>query len=380
MGARSGSATDAPRVGVIVAFDQDVVRWRERHARGETLDVTPYGYDRAEPHVRLAWGRSHTESTRMRRIRVALAGRLGFDLVHVWRNRRLIREADVIWTHTEREHLAVAALQVFVPRRRRVPVIAQSVWLWDAWSQWGPLRRRCVASLLRTHAIEVTHSRINRDISRAAVPGRRVELLPFGSAALPTAVQTAPPGAAPLVLAVGNDIDRDWALLAEAARILPDARFRVASSSRRARETAWPSNVEVSPAGSRAALAELYAAASVIAVPLRENRHASGLTVCIEALGAARPLVVTAAGGIEDYVRGNARTVTVGDRDELVGALRSALAGEVSANRDAVAERGLTQRDYVNRYLQVTAWALGRQDWDAVVSAFAPVSAPTSFG
>ena len=376
-GARKPDAV--PHVVVVLSADQDAVQWRQRHARGETLDETPYGYERAEPLVRLSWTHTSPESGRARRRRRAIAGRLGFDMVHVWRNRRLIRSADAIWTHTEREHLAVALLQLFVRRGRRVPVLAQSVWLWDAWAEWGAVRRRLVAALLRTHTIELVHSRVNRDISRQSVTGRVVELIPFGSAtsAPPMAQQDA--GAESLVLAVGNDADRDWAVLAEAAARLPHARFRVASSSPRAGAVEWPANVTVRPAATRIELIDLYAAASVVVVPLKENRHASGATACIEAISAGRPLVVTAAGGVDDYVRDEARLVEIGDAEGLASALADALAGRVTApSADAAERRGITQRDYVNRYLLVTAWILGRQEWDAAVSEFASVSAPSS--
>lgn len=376
-GAHSPDAV--PHVVVVLGADQDAAEWRQRHARGETLDETPYGYDRAEPVVRLSWTRSRPESVRARRWRRSVAGRLGFDIVHVWRNRRLIRSADVVWTHTEREHLAVALLQLLVRKGTRVPVLAQSVWLWDAWARWGATRRRFVAALLRTHAIEVVHSRVNRDIARRSVPGRTVELVPFGSAtsAPPTARQESE--AEMLVLAVGNDADRDWAVLSEAAARLPNARFRVASSSPRASAIEWPSNATVRPAATRSELMELYAAASVVVVPLKENRHASGATACIEALSVGRPLVVTSAGGVDDYVRDEARLVDVGDADGLADALADALAGRVDApSADAAERRGISQRDYVNRYLLVTAWMLGRQGWDAAVSDFAPVPAPSS--
>ncbi|HWV49423.1 MAG TPA: glycosyltransferase [Microbacterium sp.] len=369
----------APHVVVVLGADQDAVAWRQRYARGETLDETPYGYDRAEPAVRLSWTRAATESPRARRRRRAIAGRLGFDIVHVWRNRRLIRSADAVWTHTEREHLAVALLQMLVPRGRRVPVLAQSVWLWDAWPGWGAAHRRLIAKLLRTHTIEVVHSRVNLDVARRSVPGRTVELVPFGSATSATSSGRGDDLATePFVLAVGNDADRDWRVLAAAAGRMPDARFRIASSSSRARSIDWPANAIVRPAATRAELSELYATASVVVVPLADNRHASGATACIEALGAGRPLVVTKVGGVEDYVRGEARLVDVGDAESLANALVDALAGRIDApSADAAARRGITQRDYVNRYLRVTEWMLGLQEWDAAVSEFAPVSSPS---
>lgn len=359
-----------PRVVIALAHDLDVERWRERFARGEVLDETPYGYHRAAERFELAWTVSHRESRSVARARRALAARLGFDLVHIWRNRRLLRSADAIWTHTEREHLAVAA----VVSSGGPPVLAQSVWLWDAWRGYGALRRAVVARLLRRHRIEVVHSSVNLADARAAVPGRRVELLPFGSAGLPSVREVEPPPR-PSALAVGNDADRDWPLLAAAARRLPAVSFRVVSGSRAARDVAWPVNVDLTRTATRESLAAWMAQSRCVVVPLRPNRHASGTTSCIEAMSAGRPMVVSSAGGLQEYVEGAARLVEPGDLDELVRGIEDAVAGIVAGPPGAAQrDRGLTQRDYVGRYALVTAWMLGGS-WDPAVSAFAPVEA-----
>jgi hypothetical protein len=143
---------------------------RPARSRGHD-DLTPYGYDLAGDRFDMVWSVAAPEGRLGRALRVRIANALGFDLVHAWRNRTLLFRADVIWTHTEREHLAVALLQRFRRRSRRVPVLAQSVWLWDAWQTWGAPRRALVGWLLRTHPVEAVHSARNRDVSRRAVPG-----------------------------------------------------------------------------------------------------------------------------------------------------------------------------------------------------------------
>lgn len=350
---------------VALSYDQDVERWRQRHERGEVLDETPYGYHRAADRFDVAWTASHPERPLVRRARDSLSGRLGFDIVHIWRNRRLLRSADVIWTHTEREHLAVA----FVLRGGAPPVIAQSVWLWDAWPGLSGARRRLIATLLRRHAVELVLSRVNLADARRGVPGRRVEFVPFGSAALPS-VRSDPPGSPPLVLSVGNDSDRDWAVLARAAERLPGMRFRILSGSRAARGTDWPGSVEPVTTATRETLIASMREASCVVVPLRHNRHASGATSCIEALSAGRPLVVTRAGGIDAYVEGSATLVAAGDAAALADAIDAAVHGAGVSPREGVeVDRGLTQADYVERYARITLWLLGGP-WDGAVSEF----------
>lgn len=365
------SSRPAPKVAVLLHRDQDASAWRERHARGETMDVTPYGYERATDRFDLTWSTSLPESSIVRTLRMRLGAVFGFDIVHAWRNRRMLFGADLIWTHTEREHLAVALLQRLRRRRNRVPVLAQSVWLWDAWSGWGRIRRRFVAWLLCTHAVEAVHSRLNLERSRTDVPGRNVVLVPFGSAAVTR--EAGEPSVPPLVLVVGNDADRDWATLADALRHMGDIVVRIASKSAAARQPAWPSGTTVAPTSSLAELADLYRKASVVVVPLRQNLHASGATSCIEALAARRRLVVTDAGGLADYVDDAARLVPVGDSAALASAIGLALADDTGAGRDPWVERGLTQRDYIERYVLLSRWILDGGEMPRAVSAFEAV-------
>jgi glycosyltransferase involved in cell wall biosynthesis len=368
-------STARPRVAVLLGAQQDPQAWRQRHARGETLDETPYGYERAARWADVVWARSGPEGRpASRRVADALAARLGFDLLHAWRNRRILFSADVIWTHTEREHLAVAVLQRLRFGRRRIPVIAQSVWLWDEWPRYGRLRRTFVAWLLRSHPVELVHSALNAAVSREEVPGRRVLQVPFGTQGVEPVEAPSAPAGRPVVLALGNDRHRDWGLLAEVARALPDLDFHVASSSRRARGTDWSDNVVVAPITGTQRLREAYARAAAVVLPLQPNRHASGATTAVEAMSADRPLVVSRAGGIDDYVDGLALLIEPGDVPGFVEATAAAVAGRAPRNGpEAVAARGLTQVDYVARYELVTSALLGNGSWSPAVSAFAPV-------
>ena len=56
----------------------------------------------------LNYAQDTSESAPVRFMRRGLKAALGFDFIHAWRNRHAILQSDVIWTHTEQEHLAVA--------------------------------------------------------------------------------------------------------------------------------------------------------------------------------------------------------------------------------------------------------------------------------
>lgn len=364
------------RIAIILRFGLNPQHWRQRHERGEVVDRTPYGYDLAHEWFTLGWSRDHHESSIARWWRSAVRRVLGFDFVHVWRNRRLIHEADAVWTHTEREHLAVALLKTVRPRRYRAVSIAQSVWLWDLWPALRGPHAAILRRLLSRHEVEVVLSHVNRDASRAAAPGRKVVRVPFGThfaqESLPDVGRDSPPR----VLVVGNDRHRDWPLLADVAAALPDVEFDIISLSEDARSLSWPANARLRSALQSEVLAA-YAAASAVALPLRENRHASGCTVAIEAVSAGIPLVVSDAGGIDEYVSGaDADLVPVGDAVAFAQALRRRV--DESGGRRAssahpgstAAVRGLSQRDYVARLALLTTAVLDGTQIPSSVEAF----------
>ena len=247
------------------------------------------------------------------------------------------------------------------------------MWLWDDWPSLGSIRRRLTAFLLRRQQVEVLHSRVNREIAVREVPGRHVIQLPFGTATSTPTTVTAREGTSdpPTVLSVGNDRHRDWALLSEVACDLPQVRFRVMSASARARAQRWPSNVQVAPAASRKELEEAYRSCAALVLPLLANAHASASTTLIEGMSAGCRVVVTDVGGISDYAAPEVVLVPPADAPALRRAVCASLDGRVShVNPGAVSRLGLTQADYVARYILVTEWLLGLCELHSAPSAF----------
>ncbi|WJL94741.1 glycosyltransferase [Microbacterium sp. ET2] len=350
----------SPRVAIVVRHGLNATAWRVRHARGEVSDATPYAYHLAEPSFELEWSADRAENSLAHWWRMTVRRILGFDFVHVWRNRALIARSDVVWTHTEREHLAVALLRMLAPRRYRARLIAQSVWLWDLWPGVSAPRRALFTRLLKHVDVEVVLSRVNRDAALEAVPGRRVVRLPFGThfaeprTAETSTAETDPP-TPPRVLVVGNDRHRDWPLVAAVAKRLPEADFDVISLSEDVRAMSWPMNVQVRSVTQREILTDAYADATVVALPLRPNRHASGCTVAIEAVSAGVPVVASDTGGIDEYLADAASTlVPVGDVDGFVRGIEAAIADPPLSDPDVAARRGLSEADYVARLVAVT--------------------------
>ncbi len=224
-------------------------------------------------------------------------------------------------------------------------------------------------------------SRVNRDASREEVPGRIVVRVPFGTHFAAPADPGAAASAPPRVLVVGNDRHRDWNLLAEVTARVPEADFDIISLSEEARAQSWPANVALRSTTQSQVLAA-YARSSLVALPLRHNRHASGCTVAIEAISAGIPLVVSDAGGIDEYVAGSdAALVPVGDAAAFADAIREGLARQGArrtGGTTTASERGLSEADYIARMALLTQSALSRSAMDSAVEAFAPVPEPVS--
>ncbi|WP_191905659.1 glycosyltransferase [Microbacterium caowuchunii] len=365
-------------VAVFVFLEQGLSLESWAGGRSTRNSPSPYGYAAASDAVRMSWSTDRDESGIGRRLRRAVYRLLGFDLVHAWRNRAALNEADVVWTHTENEALAALALLQLL-RNRRTRVIAQSVWLWDDWGSRSSARRRAHLRLLDRAAVEITLSEYNRDHAREVRGTQEVYFLPFGAAineSVAARIREDPvDGAETYVLAIGSDRDRDWETLVAAARLLPDLRFRVATLSRRF-PSDLPPNLAVTPAGSLEESYRMYARADLVVLPLKPNLHASGCTVAVEAQAFDVPLVTTDVGGIRSYLDGGVHLYEAGDATSLAAVIAAAARtprARTGSGAQFLRDAGLTEQDYAARMLLVTRWVVEGGGFPVQVEALAPL-------
>ena len=166
---------------VHLKYGLDVARYRQKSLRGEVPDVTPYGFHHAESMGwRLTYSVDKPETFLSNFVRRALTRLLGFDILHAYRNRKLITSADIVWTMEEVQFLAVCALPVLLPRTKRIRLIAQTVWLFNKWNTFSSMRCAMLRKLLLRADALTFHSRQYLDIVRQLVPGSEPMLLPFG--------------------------------------------------------------------------------------------------------------------------------------------------------------------------------------------------------
>src|SRR6202040_2023539 len=179
------TACDRPiRVFVHLAHGFGASQWEAKWKRSEIIGINdrlPYGYFWArEDRCLVEYSEDKEEWLVGKLVRLGIRALLGFDFVHAWRNRRSIGRAEVVWTHTESQYLAVLLLFQARRRTRRPKLIAQSVWLFDRWDRLSRPRRWFYAWLMRQADVLTVHSPENLQRARELFPMCRSEIVPFG--------------------------------------------------------------------------------------------------------------------------------------------------------------------------------------------------------
>lgn len=273
------------RVHVLYRSERNVSRWQEQHACGEVPGRWPYGLDGLGDHGLSVVAESVDRAGVLQsglarlvpaRVRSILAGR-GMGLT---------------WD----EHVAQRMVEVRPFRRMLTGVI----WATDERRDAGA-QRRWRAVLAAMHGVWVI-SRAQVEPLRALVGpgGPPVEFFRFGVDAAFFPRQPYPER--PVVLSVGGDRDRDPETLFEALALLKRARPQIEVVVQSASPASPPPGVVKVPRLSHQELRTLYGRASVVAVATRPNLHVSGLTVSLEAMATARPIVITESPGMDDYL------------------------------------------------------------------------------
>ncbi|HVB80554.1 MAG TPA: glycosyltransferase family 4 protein [Candidatus Binataceae bacterium] len=280
--------------------------WTQRQAIGAIPglnDHLAYGYYRASGN---GWSVEYSEDERENALttfcRLALRRIIGFDLIHAWRNRKELFAADIVWTHTEIENLAVLFLFRFCRRSRQPKVIANCVWLFDRWPHLPWPKRFMYRELLKRADAVTTFSPANIQIAKKLLPSVRCEYIRWGATIDDLRTPSRKSVHHPLrIAALGNDIHRDWKTVISAFG--NRERYKVAIASRRldSRLLAGIDNVTVLSVATADDVKALYEWADIVLVSLKPNLHASGITVVLEAVILGVPVVCTDSGGLRAY-------------------------------------------------------------------------------
>jgi hypothetical protein len=223
-------------VFVLVAHGFGAESWNERWRNGKIIGLNEpfaYGYHRASSdRLTVIYSEDRNENIVQKGFRLGLRFILGFDILHALRHRDAIIKADAVWTHTESQSLAVAAVLYNVPKPERPVLIFQSVWLMDRWTSMGRLRRMTYKKLLSIADILSFHSDINQRMAQEIFIANRCEKILFGiNADMPCAPKERPPASKLKMIAPGNDRHRDWPTLAAAIRDMPNVDLTIISKT-----------------------------------------------------------------------------------------------------------------------------------------------------
>jgi glycosyltransferase involved in cell wall biosynthesis len=357
------------------------------YRKGENIGCL-YGYHHAESdEFHLTYSEDAPESKPVRLARRALKALLGFDAIHTWRNRAEIMRSDVIWTHTEQEHLAVSLVLLMQGRRAAPPLLlAQSVWLLDKWPHYGFVRRWLYRKLLARADVLTTLASENAQLCQRFLKRDATQVLyGLNTRDFPVQQPTSWTPHTPLrIAAIGNDRDRDWDTLIRAFG--NDARYAVRIATRRRIPASLRApNVEIAAVSGMAKQHEFYAWADVIVVPLRPNSHASGITVMLEAAALGKPMLVTDVGALQDYFSKDAASYVPpfdaqalhDAADKLVAAPADALRQARTAAAELLA-RDLTTQHFAQQHVQITRDLLRRRGAPHGVRSAEPAVAAAS--
>ncbi|WP_160006281.1 glycosyltransferase family 4 protein [Rhizobium sp. 18055] len=319
-----------PEIEIFVhlATAQDAREWA-RKWDDKTLvginDPSPYGYSRAEKMgCRVTFSQAMPEWFGQRMLRLAVRSLFGFDFIHAWRNAHLMKGADAVWTHTESQFLAVAALlRLRGNEKKRPRLIGQAVWLFDNWKKLSFVHRWIYGWLIKDLDVLIIHSEENARIARELFPKTRVELVLFGipnERPEPLRIQTSGPIK---VLCLGNDRDRDWKTAIRALGNQAGLELTIVSSSAKRHLTTNAPNIRIITVSNNTELRALFAESTLMLVPLKPNMHASGITVVQEAALLGLPILATDTGGLRSYFDDESVVyVPPHDADAILAAVR----------------------------------------------------------
>jgi glycosyltransferase involved in cell wall biosynthesis len=280
-----------------------------------------------------------------------------------------LRSADVIWTHTEREHLAAAVI-LSLSRRPAPKLIAQCVWLFDNWNRLSSPKRALYRHLLRVADIVTTQSPEDLKLAQAIMPGHPTACVLSGG----TIEWMTPPRDVPIhqplrLAALGNDMHRDWETLLRAFGGRNQYELAIASKKLNPRQLRHAPNARLVNAQTAAEVRYLYEWADLVVVPLKTNHHASGITVLFEGIISGVPVIVTDTGGLRAYFSDDeAAYVPLNAPDEMramadgLGANRERRLAMVARAQARMRTGDLTKQGYAERHRQLTERLLANQE------------------
>ena len=285
----------------LLSLDLDFYDYSRQFTQGKTPDFFPYGLEKLPQGWQLHYASTYKRTRWLEFSRRTFRRITGIDIIGAIQRRRYIRNADVIYAHTEVDYLA-AALLLRITKQRRPILVGHTIWLFAEWHTLAPWKRWLLHFALARVDLFIYNAMPNCDLGRRIFPEGIHEYVPFG---ISTVFKDAEPwrgrtrDRVPLILAVGNDRSRDWSALVKALAGLP-----IAADIRIATHRRPPVQLHhgvVRPTADIAELCELYRTAACLIIASKPNTHAGGITTLLEGASIGVPAVATDTGGLSSY-------------------------------------------------------------------------------
>lgn len=271
---QAGAGEGERKVTVHYSRDLDAQSWQQRYDAGEVPDRWPYGLHHLSEGANgvQVSPASARNSLAIRGVR-KLAG--GYD----WHRMTSPGDTAVCWD--ERAGVPVAL--------SGVPTLTGVIWLTERSTRhWTDRWAR--RALGRSTVFVLSPLQLPELRDHWGVSADRSHFLPFG---VDKDFWRPAQGAMDGVLVVGNDRDRDHDTAIQAATGTGHRLTVVTKQQVPAPRVSYLSHPE---------LVQSYADHAVVVVATRPNLHASGVTVVLEAMACARPVIATRGGGLESYI------------------------------------------------------------------------------
>ena len=361
------------RVFVHLSVTYGAKKWQDSFKNGKLIGINdrlPYGYYRAaEDGCQIVYSEDKKENRLDRSFRLWIKSIIGVDLVHAWRNRKGIYDSDIVWTHTELQYIAVLILFQILFWKPRPKLIAQSVWLYDRWQDLGLMKRWVFSRLIAKADILTVLSPENLKVARTLFPHIRSEFIPFGINVDELAPLKKEKIHHPIrILSIGNDPHRDWQILIQSVKDLPDCHLKIASWKLNKEAIKYYNNIELLHISTDSKLFSAYEWADIILLTIKPNLHASGITVLQEAAVLGIAAICSDIGGLKAYFSDEeVYFIPHGDASEIQKAIAT-LAGDDQL-RWRLAERAqarmrpgdLSSRSYARRHAELSRELLARE-------------------
>ncbi|MGH8336316.1 MAG: glycosyltransferase, partial [Gammaproteobacteria bacterium] len=231
-------------------------------------------------------------------------------------------------------------------------------------------KRILYSHLLKYADIITTQSPEDLSVARKLFPTRPTACVLSGGAVEWMTQPREEPIHRPVRLAaLGNDMHRDWSTLLRAFGGRSEYELAIATRQLKQRRLRNVPNVRLAKAQTEADVRQLYQWADIVVVPLKHNRHASGITVTFEGTISGVPVVATDTGGLRAYfsddeiayVPLNSPDAMRGMVDELCADRVRSLA-MVGKAQHRMLTGELTKQGYAKRHRQLTEELLQERD------------------